>query len=566
MIKGVKPLAIVADLGTDEGVQKTAKETLQHFKRLDVLVNNAAVGARTSILHETDMKIFDDVFRIDVRGVYLLTKLLAPALIETKGNIINVSSVSATVVAVGSLPYGMAKAALDHFTRLISLELAPKGVRVNSISPGITVSNFVKRITGSTDEQYNTWLGEVSKQIPMGQPCVGDDIARMIVHIASEHSRLVTGTTVEVDGGLRFNTTFSSHLKGVKPLAIVADLGTDEGVQKTAKETLQHFKRLDVLVNNAAVGARTSILHETDMKIFDDVFRIDVRGVYLLTKLLAPALIETKGNIINVSSIAGTVVAVGSLPYGMAKAALDHFTRLVSLELAPKGVRVNTVSPGLTITNFLKNIIHCSDAEYQEWLEVAKKNVPMGQPCVGDDIARMIVHIASEHSRLVTGINVEVDGALRFNNLSNTLVTHKGVKPLAIVADLGTDEGVEKTAKETLDHFKRLDVLVNNAAIGVATYILHDTDMQLFDDVFRINVSEFVKRVTGFTQEQYVEFLKTFSKKIPMGEPCVGDDIARMVVHIASDHSRLVTGTVVEVDGAYRFSGPTPQSALNKIK
>ncbi|KAH9640035.1 hypothetical protein HF086_008130 [Spodoptera exigua] len=158
------------------------------------------------------MKIFDDVFRIDVRGVYLLTKLLAPALIETKGNIINVSSVSATVVAVGSLPYGMAKAALDHFTRLISLELAPKGVRVNSISPGITVSNFVKRITGSTDEQYNTWLGEVSKQIPMGQPCVGDDIARMIVHIASEHSRLVTGTTVEVDGGLRFNTTSSSHL------------------------------------------------------------------------------------------------------------------------------------------------------------------------------------------------------------------------------------------------------------------------------------------------------------------------------------------------------------------
>ncbi|XP_022836409.1 uncharacterized protein LOC111363785, partial [Spodoptera litura] len=63
--KGVKPLAIVADLGTDEGIQKTAKETLAHFKRLDVLVNNAAIGARTSILHETDMKIFDDVFRID---------------------------------------------------------------------------------------------------------------------------------------------------------------------------------------------------------------------------------------------------------------------------------------------------------------------------------------------------------------------------------------------------------------------------------------------------------------------------------------------------------------------
>lgn len=76
-------------------------------------------------------------------------------------------------------------------------------------------------------------------------------------------------------------------------------------------------------------------------------------------------------------------------------------------------------------------------------------------------------------------------------------------------------------------------------------------------------MSEFVKRVTGFSQEQYLEFLKTFSKKIPMGEPCVGDDIARMVVHIASDHSRLVTGTVV-VDGGYRFNSSTHTPMMDK--
>ncbi|CAH1646394.1 unnamed protein product [Spodoptera littoralis] len=214
--KGVKPLAIVADLGTDEGVQKTAKETLEHFKRLDVLVNNAAVGARTTLLHETDMKIFDDVFTINVRGVYLLTKLLAPALIETKGNIINVSSVSATMVALGTLPYGMAKAALDHFTRLVSLELASKGVRVNAVSPGMTVSSFVKRLTGSTDEEYQAWLAATSKYIPMGEPCVGDDIAKMIVHVASEHSRLVTGTIVEVDGGMRFGNFSNAFSKQAK--------------------------------------------------------------------------------------------------------------------------------------------------------------------------------------------------------------------------------------------------------------------------------------------------------------------------------------------------------------
>lgn len=75
---------------------------------------------------------------------------------------------------------------------------------------------------------------------------------------------------------------------------------------------------MDVLVNNAGVGARTCI-ERADMETFDEVFKVDVRAVYNLTRLLVPALVEAKGNIINVSSIAGTMVAVGSLPYGMAK-------------------------------------------------------------------------------------------------------------------------------------------------------------------------------------------------------------------------------------------------------
>lgn len=223
------------------------------------------------------------------------------------------------------------------------------------------------------------------------------------------------------EANLRAVTDECEKQKGVKPLAIVADLGTDEGVEKTAKDTLDHFGRLDVLVNNAAIGCRTTILTTKDMKTFDDVFRIDVRGVYNLTRLLAPALIETKGNIVNISSIAGTVVTVGALPYGMAKAALDHFTRLVALELAPKGVRVNTVSPGLTESNFFKRITGISEPAYQEWLEVGSKNIPMGEVCVGDDIARMVVFIASDNSRLVTGTNIEVDGGFKFTISSSNL-------------------------------------------------------------------------------------------------------------------------------------------------
>ncbi|CAH0702147.1 unnamed protein product [Spodoptera exigua] len=213
--KGVKPLAIVADLGTDEGVEKIAKETLDHFKRLDVLVNNAGISVRTCI-QLADMATFDEVFNVNVRGVYHLTKLLVPALIEAGGNIVNVSSISATVVAVGSLPYGMAKAALDHFTRLVALELAPKGVRVNAVSPGVTVSNIVKRITGYTEDQYQSWLSSVAPTIPMGEVCQGSDIAQMIVHLASDNSRLVTGTVVAVDGGMRFTSPGNLFTKQMK--------------------------------------------------------------------------------------------------------------------------------------------------------------------------------------------------------------------------------------------------------------------------------------------------------------------------------------------------------------
>ncbi|XP_030038529.2 3-oxoacyl-[acyl-carrier-protein] reductase FabG [Manduca sexta] len=198
-------LNIVADLGTDEGCEKTAKKTLEHFGRLDVLVNNAAIGA-VDLIEKGDMAVFDKLFNVNLRSVYNLTRLLVPALIASKGNIVNVSSLAGTWVNKGAVSYSMAKAALDHFTRLIALELGPKGVRANTVSPGITISQFHQRMTGESDEQYQDFLTRTSKIIPLGEPCTSEDIGKMIVHIASDHSRMVTGTLVLVDGGLQFSS------------------------------------------------------------------------------------------------------------------------------------------------------------------------------------------------------------------------------------------------------------------------------------------------------------------------------------------------------------------------
>ncbi|XP_028166637.1 uncharacterized protein LOC114357292 isoform X7 [Ostrinia furnacalis] len=185
--KGLAPLAIVADLATDAGCDKTAKDTLVHFGRLDVLINNVGVGARTCI-QRADMETFDRVFSTNVRGVYNLTRQLVPALIKSKGNIVNISSIAGSCVSVGSLPYGMSK-----------------------------ISKFVQRLTDYTEEQYQAWLQEASGSIPLGRVCSGEDIAKMVAHLASDElSALVTGTVVQVDGGLQYSSVGGLMQKQMK--------------------------------------------------------------------------------------------------------------------------------------------------------------------------------------------------------------------------------------------------------------------------------------------------------------------------------------------------------------
>ncbi|KAG7305854.1 hypothetical protein JYU34_008393 [Plutella xylostella] len=201
-LRGSDVLEIVADLATDEGVEKTAKDTIDHFGRLDVLINNAGVGARTCLLHDPDMSAFDRVFRTNVRAVYQLTRLLAPRLVETRGNIVNISSVSGSMPSVGSLPYSMTKAALDQFTRCIALELAPLGVRVNAISPGITRSTFVQRLTDYTPEQYAAWLAEAGRGVPLGRAAEAREVAALVAAAAARGASSLTGAVIPVDGGL----------------------------------------------------------------------------------------------------------------------------------------------------------------------------------------------------------------------------------------------------------------------------------------------------------------------------------------------------------------------------
>ncbi|ETN64859.1 short-chain dehydrogenase [Anopheles darlingi] len=131
----------------------------------------------------------------------------------------------------------------------------------------------------------------------------------------------------------------------VEPFLVVTDVTRREDCEKLLRLTIAKYGRVDVLVNNAGKGAGGSI-EVADLEQFDDILNTNLRSVFTLTKLAVPHLIASRGNVVNVSSVAGTNSFPNALSYCVSKAALDQFTRCTALDLAPKGVRVNSVNPG----------------------------------------------------------------------------------------------------------------------------------------------------------------------------------------------------------------------------
>ncbi|XP_032522461.2 meso-2,3-butanediol dehydrogenase-like [Danaus plexippus] len=209
------------------------------------------------------------------------------------------------------------------------------------------------------------------------------------------------------ENNLKKISLYCEKAKAVKPLPIVADLTEDSDVERIVTETIDHFGKIDVLINNAGVMSMGG-LKDSNMEMYDKVMSTNIRAVYYLTKLFTPHLIESKGCIVNVSSILGSKVTTNALAYNMSKAALDHFTKCVALELGPDGVRVNSVNPGFVKTNLLKDVGLSEDQ-----LEMLMKNIvcrnPLKRQVEGDEVAALIAFLASDKAKSMTGTFLNID-------------------------------------------------------------------------------------------------------------------------------------------------------------
>jgi len=194
-----QPQIIIADMCSEADVARLVDTTIKKFGRLDILVNSAGV-VEFGTIETTSLEQYDRVMNITVRSAYQLTMLCVPHLITTCGNIVNVSSVTGTRSFPGVLAYCMAKSAVDQMTSCTALELASKGVRVNSVNPGVIVTEVHKR-GGLSDDAYAKFLEHSKTTHPLGRVGDAEEVAQAIAFLASSNASFITGEHLHIDGG-----------------------------------------------------------------------------------------------------------------------------------------------------------------------------------------------------------------------------------------------------------------------------------------------------------------------------------------------------------------------------
>ena len=193
--------SITFDVTDETAIKNLVAQTIERFGQIDVLVNNAAYYStlKPRNFNEWDTETWDRVMAVNVRGSYLMVRHVAPHMIARKsGKIINIASGAAYKGVPRMLPYVTSKGAILAFTRSLSRELAPRGVRVNILGPGLTLTD---RTAGSIDSSNPTGAAPAGVQTPFSRPGEPGEVADVAVFLASDEARWVTTQIIYASGG-----------------------------------------------------------------------------------------------------------------------------------------------------------------------------------------------------------------------------------------------------------------------------------------------------------------------------------------------------------------------------
>ena len=197
-----KAIVIQADVSQYQQAMGLIQQAVEHFNRLDIMVNNAGMEIHSPFLDVTEEQ-FDHVVSVDLKGAFFCAQAAAREMVKRKtpGRIINISSVHEDIPMPQNVPYCCAKGGMRMLTRTICLELAPNNITVNNIAPG-AVQTPIDADVEADPEKMKALLNEIPLH-RMGQP---EEIAKLAAYLASDAAAYITGSTCIIDGGLSVDT------------------------------------------------------------------------------------------------------------------------------------------------------------------------------------------------------------------------------------------------------------------------------------------------------------------------------------------------------------------------
>jgi len=193
---GRRALVVPCNAARTENLEAFAQQAFDEFGRIDIVINNVG-GSMPKPFLETSEKDFAGAFHFNVTTAFALCKAAVPHMLERGGSIVNISSSIGQMTGVGFTAYGTAKGAMSHFTKLLAEDLAPK-IRVNAIAVGSTATSALETVL--TNDTVRNAMIESTPLKRLGEP---EDMALGALYLASPASAYVTGTVLEIHGGLR---------------------------------------------------------------------------------------------------------------------------------------------------------------------------------------------------------------------------------------------------------------------------------------------------------------------------------------------------------------------------
>ena len=195
---------------------------------------------------------------------------------------------------------------------------------------------------------------------------------------------------------------------GRRCLPLTADASSGADANRVASATLAEFNRIDILVNNAAVGRGADRVPITELSedVWRRVLEVKLTGSFLMCRAVVPAMIRQGqgGSIVNISSIAGKRGTPNTAAYCAANAGLQGFTQALAMEMAPHRIRVNAVCPGLTATSRMDGL------SKQQWDDFVRQRIPLGRAAEDHELGRFIAWLCSPDASYVTGQSLNFDG------------------------------------------------------------------------------------------------------------------------------------------------------------